>query len=60
MDTATEILTKKQEKRKKNIKKKKKQKKKKKTRTLGCKFIRSDPDKEDFYVSELSIKYLNI
>ena len=50
MDTATEILTKKQ-----NDKKKKK-----KTRTLGCKFIRSDPDKEEFYVSELSIKYLNI
>ena len=48
MDTATEILTKKQN------------DKKKKTRTLGCKFIRSDPDKEDFYVSELSIKYLNI
>ena len=49
MDTATEILTKKQN-----------DKKKKKTRTLGCKFIRSDPDKEDFYVYELSIKYLNI
>ena len=49
MDTATEILTKKQN-----------DKKKKKTRTHGCKFIRSDPDKEDFYVSELSIKYLNI
>ena len=49
MDTATEILTKKQN-----------DKKKKKTRTLGCKFIRSDPYKEYFYFSELSIKYFKI
>ena len=26
---------------------------------LGCKFTRIDPDKEDFYILELSIKYLD-